>query len=131
MQKAFFLELLRVWYADDNAIVRQKIRAAGIKLVAPWLSEIIRQGIQEGAFMTSYPDEVGEVVLSLVQSLGDTLAGLLLSGQPPQETLERMERTTAAYTDALERVLGTPKGSLQLADTETLSQWVVSSIPKA
>jgi hypothetical protein len=38
-----------------------------------------------------------------------------------------MERMSAAYSDALERVLGAPKDSLQLVDTETLSEWVVSS----
>src|SRR5437764_5479379 len=77
-QKAFFLELVRVWYADDNAIVRQKMRAAGVKWITPWLVEIIRQGIQEGVFMTSYPDELGKVVLSLVESLTDALAEFLL-----------------------------------------------------
>jgi AcrR family transcriptional regulator len=126
-QKAFFLELLRVWYADDNAIVRQKMRAAGVKWITPWLVEIIRQGIQEGVFMTSYPDELGKVVLSLVESLTDALAELLLRAEHPDETLSCMERMTAAYSDALERVLGAPKGSLQLTDTETLSEWVVSS----
>ena len=77
--------------------------------------------------MTSYPDEVSEVVLSLAQSLGDALAELLLRAEHPGETLGRMERMTAAYSDALERVLGAPKDSLQLADTETLKEWVVSS----
>jgi AcrR family transcriptional regulator len=126
-QKAFFLELLHVWYADGNAIVRQKMRAAGVKWITPWVVEIIHQGIQEGVFMTSYPDEVGEVVLSLVQSLGDALAELLLRAEPSGETLGRMERTTAAYSDALERVLGAPKASLQLVDTQTLSEWFVSA----
>src|SRR5215471_7288362 len=64
-QKAFFLELLRVWYADDNAIVRQKARASAVKWVTPWLSVIIRQGIQEGVLTTPYPEQVGEVILSL------------------------------------------------------------------
>ncbi len=126
-QKAFFLELLRVWYADDNAIVRQKMRAAGVKWITPWLAEIIRQGIGEGTFVTSYPDEVSELVLSLVQSLGDALAELLLRAEHPDETLGRMERMTAAYSDALERVLGAPKDSLQVVDTQTLSEWFVSA----
>ena len=36
------------------------------------------------------------------------------------------QRTVAAYTDALERVLGAPPGSLSLVDDETLKEWVVS-----
>jgi AcrR family transcriptional regulator len=122
-QKAFFLALLRVWYADENAIVRQKMRAAAVKRVAPLLTVIIRQGIQEGTLTTSYPDQAGAVVLSLVQDLGDTLGMLLLSFEPKRDDLRRIENTVAAYTDALERVLGAPGASLQLVDTETLSEW--------
>src|SRR2546428_8803762 len=54
-RKELFLPLLRVWYADDNAIVRQKLRVVWLKLVTPWYAAIIRQGIQEGVFKTSYP----------------------------------------------------------------------------
>ncbi len=125
-QKTFFLELLRVWYADDNAIYRQKLRAAGVKLVTPWLSVIIRQGIQEGVLTNSYPDQVGEVVLSLVQNLGDTLGELLLSFEAKRDDMLRIERTVAAYTDAVERVLGAPRDSLQLVDAQTLKEWFVS-----
>ncbi len=126
-QKAFFLELLRVWYADDNTIVRQKARAAGVKWVTPWLSVIIRQGIQEGVLTTSYPEQVGEVVLSLALDLGETLGGLLLSFEPERDDMLRIERTVAAYTDALERTLEAPRGSLQLVDDETLKEWFVSA----
>ena len=126
-QKAFFLELLRVWYADDNAIVRQKARAAGVKWVTPWLSVIIRQGIEEGILTTSYPEQVGEVVLSLALDLGETLGGLLLSFEPDHDDMLRVEGIVAAYTDALERTLGAPRGSLQIVDDETLKEWFVSA----
>jgi len=125
-QKAFFLELLRVWYADDNAIVRQKLRVVWLKLVAPWYSAIIRQGIQEGVFKTSYPDQVGEVVLSLIWDLSDALGELLLSFKPERDDMLRVESIIAAYTDALERVLGVSTGSLHLTDDETLKEWFVS-----
>src|SRR5579859_6436037 len=46
--KRFVLEYLRVWYADENAIVRHKLYLARIKRFTPWLEEIIRQGIEEG-----------------------------------------------------------------------------------
>jgi len=125
-QKAFFLALLRVWYADDNALVRQKLRAAGVKWITPWLAVIIRQGIQEGVLTTSYPEQMGEVVLSLVQNLGDTLGMLLLSFEPKRDDMHRVESIVAAYTDALERTLGAPEGSLQLTDAQTLKEWFAS-----
>jgi AcrR family transcriptional regulator len=126
-RKVFFLALLRVWYRDDNAIVRQKLYTIGTTWLAPWLSAVIHQGVEEGVFVTSYPDRVGEVVLALVVELGETLGRLLLSFEPESDDLLRIEGTVAVYTDALERVLGAPKGSLQIVDAETLKAWFVSS----
>jgi len=125
-RKDFFLALLRVWYRDDNAIVRQKLRTTGTTWLAPWLSAIVHQGVEEGVLTTSYPDRVGEVVLALVMELGETLGRLLLSFEPEHDDLLRIEGTVAAYTDALERVLGAPKDSLQIVDAETLKEWYVS-----
>ncbi|HEX6109376.1 MAG TPA: TetR/AcrR family transcriptional regulator [Ktedonobacteraceae bacterium] len=126
-RKNFLLALLRVWYTDDNAIVRQKVRASAVKQNAPLLTEIIRQGIQEGVLTTSYPDQSGEIVVSIVLDLGDTVAQLLLTHEPKYDALQLIESTVAAYTDALERVLGARTGSLHLADAETLKEWVVAT----
>jgi AcrR family transcriptional regulator len=127
-RKAFFLSLLRVWYTDDNAIVRQKVLAAGFKRVTPFLTAIIHQGIREGVLTTEYPDHVGQLLLSLMQSLGDSIAELLLSHEPSRDPLQLIESTVAAYTDALERVLGAPTGSLEIVDAGTLREWVVSDV---
>ena len=124
-RKDFFLGLLRGWYADDNAIVRHKVFASGVKQIAPLLTEVIRQGVQEGTLTTSYPDQVSEVILSLFQGLGDSLSGAILSYEPDHDSLRRVEETVAAYTDALERVLGAPSGSLNLVDQENLKMWFV------
>ena len=130
-RKDFFLGLLRGWYADDNAIVRHKVFASGVKQIAPLLTVVIQQGVQEGALTTSYPDQVSEVILSLFQGLGDSLSGAILSYEPSPDSLQHVERTVAAYTDALERVLGAPAGSLNLVNAETLNEWFVASDDKS
>lgn len=124
-QKTFLIALLQVWYTDDNAIVRQKLRAMRIRRVAHLLAEIIHQGIQEGVLTTSYPDQIAEVVVSLVLDLSDTLAGLLLTSELDHGLQSRIERTVAAYNDAVERVLGASTGSLSLVDDATLKEWFV------
>lgn len=124
-QKGFFLQMLRVWYADENALVRQKLRALRIKQVAPQLQAIIQQGIQEGVMMAPYPDQVGEVIVSLILDLGDALAGQILSFGPESENLDQLECTAAIYIDALERILGVATGSLHLVDTATLKEWII------
>jgi AcrR family transcriptional regulator len=125
-QKAFFLALLRVWFTDDNAVVRQKLRAIGIREIAPLLSEIIYQGVQEGVMRASHPDQMGEVIASLVQDAGEALGALLISFDLPRADMQRAKRTVAAYTEAFERVLEVPAGSLTLVDEQTLQEWFAS-----
>jgi TetR/AcrR family transcriptional repressor of nem operon len=128
-KKTFMLELLRVWLADENAIVRQKLFTNSVKHVTPLLTEIIRQGIQEGVFVTSYPDQVCHVIVYILQGLSDTIIELLISSETHRDAA-RIESGVTVYTealtDALERVLGAPRGSLNLIDPETLKEWFVS-----
>ena len=124
-KKTFMLELLQVWLADENAIVRQKLSAMSVKRVTPLLTQIIHQGIQEGVLTTSYPDQFGGVVYTLLQSLGDSLSELMLSHEPGRDDPQQLETIVAAYTDALERVLGAPRDSIVVIDDETLKEWFV------
>jgi AcrR family transcriptional regulator len=123
-QKTLLLALLRVWYTDDNAIVRQKVTSSGLKRITPLLTAIIYQGAQEGVFMTPHPDQVCEVAFSIMLGLGDSLAEALLAQKSEKDTLQAMQNTVAAYTDALERVLVAPSGCLQLIDDQMLKEWV-------
>lgn len=126
-RKEFLLALLRVWYADDNALIRQKTRAMAIERIAPQIQVIVQQGIQEGSLATAYPAQVAKLILNLIQDMGETLAGLYLAFDPAHDDMARIEQTAAAYTDALERVLGAPSGSLLLVDAQTLREWTISS----
>ncbi|AKB77403.1 hypothetical protein MSHOH_0920 [Methanosarcina horonobensis HB-1 = JCM 15518] len=128
-QKADVVKLLRVWYTDDNAIVRQKVDDAVFKQRAPLLTTIVLQGIQEDVFTTAYPDQAGEVILSLVQGMGNTHAKLLLSLEQEcdeRRCVEDIVSVHAAYMDAIERVLGAPPNSLYRADVEAVKVWVAA-----
>jgi hypothetical protein len=94
--------------------------------IAPLLAEIIRQGIQEGVMTATYPDQVGDVIASLAQDAGEAIGALLLSFDPERDDMQRVERTVVVYTDAYERVLGVPAGSLTIVDDQTLKEWFVS-----
>jgi AcrR family transcriptional regulator len=123
--KRFVLAYLRVWYGDENAIVRHKLHAARVKRFTPWLEEIIRQGVEEGILTTPYPDQTARVVISLFEDIGYATVEPLLSGERLLDDLPRLERIIEAWVDALERVLGAPAGCLQRASREELSQWLV------
>ncbi len=129
-QKDYLVELARVLYSDDNAIFRQKTRARSLAILAPLLTEIIRQGVAEGVVKTAYPDQIGMVVVSLVLDLGESLASMLLSHNwLDREGVGAFVSLVGAYNDALERSLGVPDGSLPLmdADPNILSEWMASS----
>ena len=125
-RKSLVLELARVWYTDDNAIVRDKVHAVGVNRVAPRLAAIIRQGVEEGDLATDYPDQAGAITLSLVRDLNEVLARLLLAFAPESDDPRPLSTTVAAYTDALERVLGARSGSLQIIDEPSLRDWLLS-----
>jgi len=122
-QKDYLLGLLSIWYADENATFRQKMLTSSIQRISPMLAEIIRQGILEGALNTAYPDQVAETVLYLMQGVGDKFVEPLLKGAPTPADFQRIESAFAAYTDAMERILGAPPGSIQLIKPETLQFW--------
>jgi AcrR family transcriptional regulator len=124
-QKPFMMALLRVWYNDENALARQKVYLMGLERVTPLLAEIIYQGIAENVFSPAYPALVGNVAMSMLINLGDSVSLELLADDPPDVMLERIESLKNAYTDALERLLGTPTGTLDLVDMEYLKQWIV------
>ena len=125
--KAEVVKLMRVWYIDDNALVRLKVDEAVLQQRAPLLTEIVRQGVREGIFTTAYPHYAGEVILSLLQSMGNTHVRLLLSLEKEQDEgrcVEEIVTTHAAYMDAIERVLGAPAHSFYRTDAEAVQVWV-------
>jgi len=121
-RKNFFLALLHAWYTDENAIVRLKVYSSGIETITPMLSGIFRQGVEEGVFNTGYTEQVGEVILCLLQGFGDALGRMLLAYQPERDDV-RIENTVAVYKDALERVLGASNGTIHLVEAESLKEW--------
>jgi TetR/AcrR family transcriptional repressor of nem operon len=122
-QKGVFLLLLRAWYTDDNAIVRQKVQATTFRQLTPPLETIIQQGIQEGALAIPSAEGMGRVTLTLAQDLSDLLAWWLLSDEPQQEIQKPMAHTIAIYSRAVERVLGASSDSLQIFDMHMLGEW--------
>jgi AcrR family transcriptional regulator len=125
-QKDFLLALLHVWYSDDNAITRQKMVTKTLKRFTPSFTRVI----QEGKLATSYPEDATEISLHVLNGLGDKFGEVILANETgtcdsnQDDRLHSMEKAVAAYTDALERILGAPTGSMQLMDTESIRLWI-------
>jgi TetR/AcrR family transcriptional repressor of nem operon len=127
-RKAEVISIARVWYSDSNAVVRIRVNEAIARQRAQLLGEIVRQGIQEGNFVVAYPEKAGEVIMALLQGMGDRHAELMLAldqtHDNDQRLIEEIITTHAVYMDAIERILGVPSHTFYRANAEAVQPWV-------
>lgn len=107
---------MRLWRHENNALLRQKISQESMRSTTPSLEAIIRQGRQEGVFDTEHPREAAIIIAGMGLHLADAIIDAIdEDGAEPLDTSgSRAQSVIAAYTDAFERILGAPSGSLVL-----------------
>ena len=126
-QQALIADVMRIWFADDNAIVREKTNAVFVQRRAPLLNAIVRQGVQEGVFTTPFPDQAGQVVLSITRGMQDTVLRLILGYEQAREQLHYIDGivdANAASAEAIERVLGATSACLNRPTAEDVKAWL-------
>ena len=108
------LALLPVWYAEDNAGFRQKVNRAVARRLAPLLTAIVREGVNENTFTTAYPAQAGAVIIAIIQALQDMLAEQLLAAHEPAEParVDAAVATYGAHVEAIERLRHTSRCAL-------------------
>jgi AcrR family transcriptional regulator len=122
-QKELVLAIMEIWTSDGNALVREKVRRLSASRLGPILSAVIRQGIEEGLINSSSPDETARVIVYLMQGYQELAGQHFLARQAGSISFEEVLQTYAAFTDAFERILGVPHGSVTLVDEPTLRFW--------
>ena len=126
--QALIADVMRIWFADDNAIVREKTDEVIVQRRAPLLNTIVRQGIQEGVFTTPYPDQAGQVILSITRGMGNAVLKLVLAFGQEREQLHYIEdigATNAASAEAIERALGATSPCVNRPTAEDVKAWLV------
>lgn len=126
-QQSLVVALLPVWYAADNAAFRRRVDAAVATRLAPLLTVIIREGVEDNSFTTAYPDQVGGVVMAIVQALQDAVAAQLLTAARARVARTHVHDVIATYgahIEAIERLLGMPAGALFRPEHKTVQNWV-------
>jgi AcrR family transcriptional regulator len=121
-QKELVLEIIRVWFSDDNALVRDKLRRLTVARLTLLFAAIVRQGQREGSVPVRSPEATARVLVSLWQGLNELASELFVAREANAVALEEVERMFGAYLDAFERILGLPGGSLP-QDRETIREW--------
>ncbi len=122
-QKDLVLAIIKVWNSDGNAIVREKLRKLTTSRMVPLLAEVIRQGVDEGVFDVASPRETASVFVSLMLGFQELANDYFIARRAGSMTFDDVGRSFGSFTDALERILGVPRGSLRLIDEATLHFW--------
>jgi AcrR family transcriptional regulator len=121
-RKQLLLEFTRVWFSDENVLVRDKLRRLTAERLTPLLATIVGQGQAEHTWSVASPQATASVLVSLWQGLNELASELFLKRQANTVTFGEVERTLAAYFEAFERILGLPSGSLP-RNQATIREW--------
>lgn len=96
-------EMIEQMYKPQNALMHQKTQKAILFGLTPILTDIIKEGIEQGQFHTPYPYESMEMVMTYSNTVFDQEMGLT-----EEEIIGRIQ----AFIFNMERLLGAEKESL-------------------
>ncbi len=119
------LELDRALHAGTNSRLLEGLRETTREVVVPVLVRIVERGVSEGVFDTPTAQLTADIVWTIVDGLSRSLAAAY--HQRPPAVLAALQAIHTAHAQAVERVLGAPRGSLVLVDDDTLAGWLLAA----
>lgn len=119
-RRDILVDLFRAIHHPANTAMMVRLQRASIDATAPLLARVIEQGLAEGVFDTRFSQQAARVMLELGVGLGRAIGDALLGQGRP---LSDLGSDIDAYDDAVERLLGAPKGSIHLVDRQLLEVW--------
>ena len=122
--REILLQVIKVLYRDENLITRHKMYMKNLEKLGPIYSDIIRQGVREGAFNTPFPEDAGELILQLGTSMGDVFSRLLLGVDEKPENRDIIWKKIRLYENTIERILGVQEGSLKLFNRDQVVEFL-------
>ena len=112
--------LMKVMYKDENLLLRHKIFMGNFRRLTPEYEKVIRQGIEEGCFNTTDPEELAEIILTWGYTLNEMIVGLLLEVDEKPDNLDKIEKKLNAFERGMERLLGAETGSLKMFNRQMI-----------
>jgi AcrR family transcriptional regulator len=102
---------LKVTMSDDNIKMRNKMIKTVTELSLPLYTLLIQQGISEGVFNTPSPEFAARMLIGMGNGLQEYYWKLFADMDEQPEIIAKIEKETSLYFDAMERILGAPRGS--------------------
>lgn len=104
-------EIMEQVHRPQNALMHQKMQATLLAGINPILTELVKEGIEQGICHTRYPESVVEMTILYANVAFDELN---VAGLSP----EQREKKIAGFIYNMERLMGMAEGSLQEAIME-------------
>jgi AcrR family transcriptional regulator len=124
--KDMLLSITRVWYSDENIVIRNRLRSMRVNQLSPMFTSIVYQGIEEGLFKTYKLLKLGEVVVNLILDLNDSIAHDLIN--PEKKSFKNnkllLMDTIDAYSLSLTRILGASEEAFELVNKSLIDEWI-------
>lgn len=116
------IALMDAMYSDNNILMRKKLTARTIAVASPLMTSIIHQGINEGVFNTSFPDDISEMIFQFTTGFSEKFAEIFPTLEEHPENKAQIIKILEMYEDAIERFLGAPRGSIKLGSRAALEK---------
>ena len=116
------IALMNAMYNNNNLLMRKKINTRTIAAASPIMTRIIHQGINEGVFNPSFPDDISEMIFQLTTGFGEKFAEIFPTLEEHRENKAQNIKILEMYQDAIERFLGAPRGSIKLGSRAALEK---------
>ncbi|MCP4150427.1 MAG: TetR/AcrR family transcriptional regulator [bacterium] len=116
--------LLKALYNENNLRLRHKIIRARIDMITSPFSKIISQGVDEGLFDVKHPTETAEMIFHLNVNFNDSIGELILKIENEPTCFELIYRKVETYEYSIEKILGLPPNSLNVANREYLKKFI-------
>ncbi|MBA1334668.1 MAG: Transcriptional regulator, AcrR family [Firmicutes bacterium] len=101
---------------EGNIKFLRKIAENKIKMLRLPYRVIIEQGIREGSFTVSFPEEAAEQIIHMLITLNSVVTRLASGIEERPGNVEIIRRKIGAYREAIERILGAEEGSISFSE---------------
>lgn len=102
----FGQELLKQMHKPQNALMHQKMEKSLLSGINPIITDLIKEGMEQGICQTDYPEEAAEMTFLYANTIFD---GLM------EHSKEERQRKIAAFIYNLERLLNMERDSMKSA----------------
>lgn len=112
--------MLRLCYVEGDASMRDHHRRILMDRLAPYVADVIIEGVRDGSFHVRRPAEVAKLLLMLALDANEEVCRMLAKEPDNPDAAIGMLELLNAWRDAAENLAGAPFGSIRLFDASRM-----------